>query len=684
MNNPKNSKSRGVPAEVLQSFKCLEEFDCYAQSIASDLDNARSQVEANLRPNTGSMHSTPQGRGAPSHEGFSLHDDTYWENGTFLHNFQGGDDDSSSSRPKPFDIPPQFSSRANGYPNQRRGEPSFGAGTRYKDTNPSNFDVPDSGADVMQQPAGRGRGGSQARGRGAGSGYFNDRNRNQHSGNVGQKTIHFSNDTNFNSARQGNPSDNAGERAGSLENQMYNFFSTPIAFRKRTSGLPAHSSTRVEPPNGNPTDTFSLQNNTFNIHSQSVGNGRNQDSFNPNNPPSNRQGHQQSQSNPRGNYGQQSYNPHSGANHFQQSSNPHPGANNVHHNATNYGDSGNFSCNSTHGPLVRGPEPKVPKFSGFRHEYAEWKLSFRMVMDHFADNVRIPVLKDHLDGASVAMISFISVADHDAYSQIWVELDKWHSSGGSEPQYHTGQLLKLIRRKKCSTVEDLVHVHNELRFHWAKLCRIGPKYAGYGESILVGISDLLFGQSQNEVDRLAFENRNFNVPSVLNAIWCHIGQARSRQYRLSSDSHSFPQQPTFRNNTVTFSDKPPSPKPDLTGSHKSRRDNSPYPTGVPRTPPASPSRRGETSRSPSPKPGKCYKCAFCSVDDHKSIECAKWTSAQFYEAAFRNYLCFICLTPNHRARVCPYPMWCQGAACQAIPRHAPCLCKALLAKAGTT
>ena len=229
---------------------------------------------------------------------------------------------------------------------------------------------------------------------------------------------------------------------------------------------------------------------------------------------------------------------------------------------------------------------------------------------------------------------------------------------------------------------------------------MGPKYAGYAESVLVGISDLLYGQSQNEVDRLAFENRNFSVSSVLNAIWSHIGQARARQYRLSSNdvgasygagqpTSGFPYQNDFRNNVVTFSEKlqfsekPPSPKPDVAGSHKSRRDDSPYPAGPVRSSSASPSRRGDTSRSPSPNPNKHYKCVFCSADDHKSISCAKWTSAQFYEVACRKYLCFICLTPNHQARICPYPMWCQNTACQAIPKHAPCLCKALLSKAGT-
>ena len=666
MNDSDSTSVRaGVPEEVINNFTSLTEFDSYAHSINNDLLRARAAVEHNITVR--SSHSTPQRRRVPRQAvGLDLSREDC--------SLPGRNPEEDHRDHPPFGLP--------SFENILAPAGSDAQSARFKDTNPLNFDVPDPNLSCAQPPpqrlgcdnssTGNGRfvsrhdnfirGPPPVHPRGIGNRLIDaSRETNSlpvHDNSIRfpppvpcpQRNLRFSNDTNFPDTTYSK--DKTGLDQRDIDTQMYNFFNTPVAFRKRPMGAPSHSSTQVGSTILNSADTFCIPNQTFPI-------------------PSSRQG---------------SSNVMSGTNAGYSSRQADP-----YVNASSFPGYGNMTCSNLGFP-VRGPEPKVPKFSGLRHEYSEWKLSFRMVMDSYPDNVRIPILKDHLDSGSLAMVSFISVADPDAYAQIWVELDKCHSSGGSEPHYHTGQLLKLIRRKRCANVEDLEHVHNELRFHWAKLCRLGPRYAGYAESVLVGISDILYGQSQSEVDRLAFENRNFNVASVLNAIWSHIGQARARQHRLSSDANAgqgfnpMPKQsssrasPTvFRNNVVSFAENPVSSKE--IDFHKSRRDASPYPTGAHRTTSLSPSRRGELSRSPSPRPSKVYKCVFCSSDDHKSIACAKWTSAQFYEAACRKYLCFVCLTPNHQARICPYPTWCQTPECQLLPHHAPCLCKALLSKA---
>ena len=343
-----------------------------------------------------------------------------------------------------------------------------------------------------------------------------------------------------------------------------------------------------------------------------------------------------------------------------------------------------------------GLEPKIPTFSGIQHDFPEWRAIIRTIIDHYPDNIRVPILKEHLDKDSQALVAYISVIDPDAYRLIWVELDRKNLHGLSPSHYHTGQLLKLIRRKRCSSLTDLEDVHNQLKFHWSKLCRMGPQYAAYAESVLVGISDILYGQSQTEVDRLAYENRNFNVSSVLNAIWNHIGQARARlsNHKIAEEM---------------------APKPDPNGSRRSysptggghysrgykvsfseqrdKRNDSPYPSTSPTSSSpqrgaspitsrdGSPAYRGQRTRSPSPRYNrapKAFKCNFCKVNDHKSIQCAKFTPEQYLHMANEQQLCYICMMPGHTGWVCPLPTSCQTSACQNLTKHSAMLCKALV------
>ena len=332
---------------------------------------------------------------------------------------------------------------------------------------------------------------------------------------------------------------------------------------------------------------------------------------------------------------------------------------------------------------LKGPEPKIPTYTGLRKDYPEWKSSITMFMDSYPENIRVATLKEHLDPSSLSLVSYISVTDPNAYEQIWQQLDRKYQQGLSESHYHTGQLLQLIRRKRCVTLSDLEEVHNTLKYHWSKLCKMGPQYAAYAESVLVGISDILYGQSQTEVDRLAYENHNFNVASVLNAIWNHIGQASSRlsnqRFTDNPVKHDRARTPPPYERLSSFNTKfdelkvsNKSPLNYLNKRRANSRSNSPSFRGE--TAPASPG-RGRYSRS--------YKCAFCCVNDHTSLQCSKFTSEKCLLMSKQQGLCFKCLVPGHTAYICPYPTHCLSTDCSnlpvPVPHHAPILCKAIRA-----
>ena len=195
------------------------------------------------------------------------------------------------------------------------------------------------------------------------------------------------------------------------------------------------------------------------------------------------------------------------------------------------------------------------------------------------------------------------------------------------------------------------------------------------------MSDILYGQSQTEVDRLAFENRNFNIASVLNAIWNHIGQASSRlsNQRFAEEitsKHERSKTPPPYERRSTFNAK-------LEDRGRPLNVQSPYssPRGrnasLPRS--NSPSYRGETG-SPN-RSRRLYKCAFCCTNDHSSLDCTKFTSERYLMMVKQQGLCFKCLLPGHTAFVCPYQTYCQDPDCckTPTPLHAPMLCKAIRA-----
>ena len=735
-----DSRPTGVPDEVLRGFESIGQFDEYAQTIVDDLARARRLVGQNQ-----SRHSTPQrprGHVRAANLPFPTagldpipnESQSYWEGDTYLQRLHS--DAPEDPRPPPFIVPPVFRKQSCPH-NNSYSAPATNAGARVRDTNPLNFNVPDisnppPGSNTQHndnQGVGRGQGSSSRgmMGRGGNRSFTWDRVSGRGTGTArgcdpraGFDCDH--NDQN-NVSNECNLSDQGIE---GLRERMYDMFHTPKEFRKRTehagfrnSNRPMVASAMGPPPNQGYSQgavNFNQgQGPTQGSHSHNSGYfQRGQNLGNIQGPPHNAGYFQQGQNQGNG----QGPQPNNMGN-FNQG---YPPQGNYYQGGSN--NTSNFGISPVINWHVKGPEPKIPKFSGNKQDYPEWKSCFRMLMDEYPDSIRVQTVKDHLDPSSQSLVAFISVTDVDAYELIWEELDRKNLLGLSPAHFHNGQLLKLIRRNKCTSISDLEYVYNQLKYHWSKLCKLGPQYAGYAESVLVGISDILYGQSQIEVDRLAYENRNFNVPSVLRAIWNHIGQSSARlsNHRLAEEFISKPTNNHFsqhgsampshtnfqprpvsphssgqnhRGHTVTFLDqkakRDDSPYPRLGNSSPlpgARLDQSPGGTNRGRSPgrspspsgrSGSPSFRGQTAPPSSPRVnrGRSFKCSFCSTDEHKSLQCSRFSSEEYLQMVNNLRLCFICLLPGHEARVCPYPNYCGNTACSKLPKHSGLLCKGL-------
>ena len=68
-----------------------------------------------------------------------------------------------------------------------------------------------------------------------------------------------------------------------------------------------------------------------------------------------------------------------------------------------------------------------------------------------------------------------------------------------------------------------------------------------------------------------------------------------------------------------------------------------------------------TNGTESPPPDEIlYRCMFCRVNDHLSMECPKIGPQSALKIARKNRLCFICLLPLHTAFQCPVEVTCDN------------------------
>ena len=639
----------GIPDHILNSFQNVEEFDNYQRVIRHDLNVARETL---IRDET--RHSTPSRpmRGISSAR-------------LGLNEFQESDQYIEDYTPY-RDIDQEDQQSIN--PSGGNEVPATGAGTRMRDGNPLNFEIT-FGANFENMPDVERDNIPSRNNSGNGANYNGNRRNGGGDRRNGQAENNYINERGYD-----NPSRNV--------NNSHNVNQTSQATAPQIPFQPA-TNNRSMPQMGNQTANGSSSHNTpqdaeshmYDLLRTPMRFRRNYQT---------RQ--QQTVGLPRP-LGQ-----HTGPTQpmAQHTGTQQPVAQDMNQPLIN--------CH------IRGPEPRIPTFSGQRHDYAEWKNSFCMIMDAYPDNIKVPTLKEHLDPGSVLLVAYISVTDMDAYNQIWEQLDRKYQQGLSESHYHVGQLLQMIRRKRCVNIADLETVHNTLKYHWSKLCKMGPQYAAYAESVLVGISDILYGQSQSDVERLAFENRNFNVATVLNAIWNHIGQASSRLSRFTDENrHEKHKNAQYDSRTSTFATRFDQWKPFTAPTgNTNRRERTPPPNNLlPNTPTGSPLRqsqetrsrssspafRGQSSNTNSPNRGsnsRQYRCTFCSTNDHTSIQCSRHSSEHCLGIVKAQNLCFKCLIPGHTTFICPFPTYCQSSDCSQVnmPKHAPSICKAMRAVSG--
>ena len=86
-----------------------------------------------------------------------------------------------------------------------------------------------------------------------------------------------------------------------------------------------------------------------------------------------------------------------------------------------------------------------------------------------------------------------------------------------------------------------------------------------------------------------------------------------------------------------------------------------------------------TNDTEPPLPGEIqFRCSFCKVNNHLSMECPKIGPQSALKIARKNRLCFICLLPLHTAFQCPVEVTCDNHNChmRREPPHGKLLCQA--------
>ena len=379
--------------------------------------------------------------------------------------------------------------------------------------------------------------------------------------------------------------------------------------------------------------------------------------------------------------------------------NPAPGPYNP--GPGNFNSSGTFNQapNAPNPPPVswqfRGPELQPPVFSGNETDYQEWKLAFRSQVDSYPEKLRVVTLKNHLDNASKDFIAYINPTDPEAYAECFRALDQ--RCGGTAPPQHlyTGKLLELLSGPQADSLQDLEKIYNILNYTHSKLSQSG--HESYAEPMLLGLTNILFGKSQYDVDQLSTTNR-LNVPNVLDAIWEHMRRLRTREQnkRLTGHAHN-PTQPKHGSmfHTAVNMQVPPvssgmvHPKQSQSptrGQNSSRpqgppsqTQNSPYRGNSPGRGNYNQQRPNSPARSHSQSPRRrqpFFMCQLCETNDHSHITCSKFSIKTQFRMCTDKRLCFVCKSAGHGARVCPHQnLRCTLTACSDSPPHNTSFCE---------
>ena len=300
----------------------------------------------------------------------------------------------------------------------------------------------------------------------------------------------------------------------------------------------------------------------------------------------------------------------------------------------------------------RGPELKPPTFTGRAEEYLEWKVAFRAQVDSYPAELRVTTLRDHIDPVTLSYLAYIQASELDAYEQCFRALDLKCCSGVPPEHLYSAKLIKLLNGTRASNLRELEHIFNTLNYTRTKLIAVGKE--AQLELPLLGISNVLFGKSQSQVEKLIATGR-LTTAGILTAIWEHMALLRVRE----QTSQLAPTPPARRSSS-----------PQTTGSVRYANTAVPPPPATGRPPLTSGSSR---TRSPSPN-RRSFRCQLCELDDHSHLTCTRFSAPQQLEFCKERSLCFVCKSRGHRVQSCPTAHLLQCTRCVNRPPHSPIFC----------
>lgn len=170
-------------------------------------------------------------------------------------------------------------------------------------------------------------------------------------------------------------------------------------------------------------------------------------------------------------------------------------------------------------------------FDGSR--YVEWKEVTQTLLGNLEPKLQAIWLKKLLSDEDDNLVPHIRHTDENAVDEIWLTLDKLFGCDVDQADFHMDKLQGWLRDgAQCHDYKSLLHFYNYLRTHYYGLVRLGADKVAMAESVVYGISPLLFGRSAKEVNRIKERRRpgeQFNMQTVFSRIEDHLRDLKSME-----------------------------------------------------------------------------------------------------------------------------------------------------------
>lgn len=171
------------------------------------------------------------------------------------------------------------------------------------------------------------------------------------------------------------------------------------------------------------------------------------------------------------------------------------------------------------------------QFDGTQSSFMEWKSMTEMLLAQIPADLRPILLKFRLLKSNErGMIAHIKHTDPTATEDIWEALGRHFGCDIEQADYHLDKLQRWIRDgAQCSDYKSLLHLYNLVKEHYYGIVRLGADKVGMAEAVGYGITPLLYGRSQKEVNRLRFSKQSFNMGKVLRIIENHLDDEKRKE-----------------------------------------------------------------------------------------------------------------------------------------------------------